>query len=223
MSANHPGALLIFAKWPEAGKVKTRLSPPLSAEDAAALYRCMLLDTVDSTKGLAGIDRFLCYDGEVAREADFMAMAPDVALFRQSGRDLGERLDTAFAAAFGLGYRRVAVIGTDAPHTPASDIGSAFSLLAAGDVDIVFGPTVDGGYYLLGMKELHRELFRDIPWSSRDVLQVSIDRAESAGLKASLLGSGFDLDTIEDLKRLAALQHVGLAGRTRRLVKSLGY
>lgn len=220
---NHSDALLIFAKWPQTGRVKTRLSPPLSLDEATALYRCMLQDTIDATRNLPGVKRMLFFAAEGDRTADFRGVAPDAAIFRQQGDDLGERLVNAFGTAFGAGCRSALAIGTDSPHMPSERISTALSLLHEEGADAVFGPSEDGGYYLVGMKKMQRELFRDIPWSSRGVLEASLSRAASLGLRVSLLPAGFDLDTVDDLKRLAAREDDGLAALTRGYVKQLGY
>lgn len=202
MNPNQPDALIILAKWPEPGKVKTRLSPPLAPADAASLYRCMLHDTLVATSGLPGVNRLIFFDGPAEHADDFKKMATDATLFRQLGKDLGERLIHAFETAFSTGSRYAAAIGTDSPHMPADRITQAFSLLNGRNTDVVFGPAEDGGYYLVGMRDMHRELFRDIPWSTHDVMTESLARAESAGLSVAMLPSGFDLDSADDLLRL---------------------
>ncbi|WP_160295217.1 TIGR04282 family arsenosugar biosynthesis glycosyltransferase [Geobacter sp. OR-1] len=195
-------ALLIFAKWPEPGRVKTRLSPPLSSHEAAELYRCMLLDTLASTNAVAGINRMIFFSGGPERSADFRLLAPDAEVVMQDGENLGERLSNAFAKAFSLGYRSVAVIGTDSPHMPVERIEEAFTVLNEKKADVVFGPSEDGGYYLIALNDPQPELLRDIPWSSPETLARSLEKAEDTGLKAKLLASGFDLDTVRDLHRL---------------------
>lgn len=222
MVSNVSSALLIFAKWPVPGAVKTRLSPPLTAEEAANLYRCMLLDTLAATRSLSGIMRILCYDGD-ALEKHFRELAPEVRLVRQQGKGLGERLQTAFAEAFGNGFSSVAVIGTDTPHLATTRVVTAFGLMAEEKTDLVFGPSDDGGYYLLAMKQLHPELFRAIPWSSATVLEESLARAAAAGLRTTLLPGDFDLDTVVELHRFMALPGRDAAPLTREYLHRLGF
>jgi len=222
MVSNVSSALLIFAKWPVPGAVKTRLSPPLTAEEAANLYRCMLLDTLAAARSLEGITRILCYDGGT-QEKHFRELAPDVRLVRQQGEGLGERLQAAFGEAFGNGFSSVAVIGTDTPHLATGRVVAAFSLLAGGETDLVFGPSDDGGYYLLAMKQQHPELFRAIPWSSATVLEESLARAAAAGLRATLLPGDFDLDTVDELHRFMALPGRDAAPLTREYLHRLGF
>jgi rSAM/selenodomain-associated transferase 1 len=222
INSNPLNALLIFAKWPESGKVKTRLSPPFSTQEASELYRCMLIDTLENTLGLNGMTRIIFFDGNPERAADFSLLAPDAEVIRQEGADLGERLANAFERAFSIGYRKVAVIGTDSPHMPVERITEAFQLLNAEDCDIVFGPSEDGGYYLIAMKEMNPELLVDIPWSSSDTLGKSLEKAKAAGLRASLLACGFDLDTVDDLLRLEQESPGSVtAPRTKSFLKRL--
>jgi len=222
MDSNLSSALLIFAKWPAPGAVKTRLSPPLTADEAANLYRCMFLDTMAATASLTGITRILCYDG-VNVEKQFRELAPDVHIARQQGEGLGERMQSAFGEAFDKGFSAIAVIGTDAPHLATTQIDAAFNRLAEGDTDLVFGPSDDGGYYLLAMKQQHPELFREIPWSSATVLEKSLARAAAAGLRTALLPGGFDLDTVDELHRFMALPDRDAAPLTRKYLNCLGF
>ncbi|WP_236685578.1 TIGR04282 family arsenosugar biosynthesis glycosyltransferase [Geobacter pickeringii] len=136
-------ALLIFAKKPTPGRVKTRLVPPLSAVEAAELYRCMLFDVLANVGQITGVALHLCY-GEGGRDY-FEATMPSVGLFPQEGDDLGERMAGAFRRAFAQGYRRVAIVGTDSPDLPPEFVERAYELLADPDVDVVFGPSADGG------------------------------------------------------------------------------
>ncbi|MBT0663518.1 TIGR04282 family arsenosugar biosynthesis glycosyltransferase [Geobacter pelophilus] len=202
MNSNHLNALLIFAKWPEPGKVKTRLSPPLETHEATELYRCMLLDTLENSADIIGTSRMIFFDGEPGRSADFKLLAPDAEVVVQEGDDLGERLANAFAKAFAFGYRSVAVVGTDSPHMPVARISEAFHLLNSQCADVIFGPSEDGGYYLVAMNSLNPGVFADIPWSSQDTLARSLEKTESLGLSPALLATGFDLDTVADLLRL---------------------
>ena len=189
-------ALAIFAKTPLPGMVKTRLTPPLSLEEGADLYRCMLLDTVDRVRSLP-VDTFIFYDGD---ESFFRMSAPGVPLVRQHPEGLGGRLEKAFAALGSLGYGARVVIGTDAPDLPLAFIEEGFRLLEAGS-DVVFGPAEDGGYYLVALGGAHGDLFRDIPWSTPHVLDRSLERARESGLASALLPCWYDVDSYEDLFR----------------------
>jgi rSAM/selenodomain-associated transferase 1 len=181
----------------------------------------MLLDTLDATSGIAGVCRLIFFDGPEQRADDFRMLAPDAEVYRQYGTDLGERLLHAFETAFAMGFRSVGVIGTDAPHMPFERVTNAFLLLNEENADVVIGPTEDGGYYLLAMKRIHRELFLDMPWSTAKVLENTITRAGESELLTSLLPPDFDLDTMEDLSRLAENFWQSLAGRTRSMLDRL--
>lgn len=206
-------ALAIFAKMPVPGQVKTRLLPSLSPEQSADLYRCMLLDTVTRVSTLC-FDTFLFYDGE---EEYFRKIAPGARIIPQQGNDLGSRLENAFSAVSSLGYTACSVIGTDAPDLPLSYVEESFKQMQGG-ADVVFGPAEDGGYYLVAVKGSYGDLFKEIPWSSADVLQSSLDRARSGGLSATLLPSWYDVDSIEDLYRPGLSDPFNGAPLTRRFI-----
>jgi uncharacterized protein len=194
-------ALLIFAKRPLPGMVKTRLIPPLSAEQAADLYHCMLSDVMAKVSPLPDLARYLFYEeGEGAREY-FERFGRDLTSLPQQGKDLGERMAEALRLVFAMGHGAAVVIGTDSPDLPISFIEDAFDRLERGKSAAVFGPTEDGGYYLAGMTRLYRELFQDIPWSSVAVLRETLKKAKEAGIAASLLPIWHDVDTAADLDR----------------------
>jgi rSAM/selenodomain-associated transferase 1 len=139
-------------------------------------------------------------DGDPAALPASLQSFPTVS---QGDGDLGQRLTRLFADAFALSTTRaVCAIGSDTPHLPLAFLVEAFSRLASPDTDAVWGPVDDGGYYLVGMNRMVPELFRDIPWSSPDVLTVSRDRARSVGVRAALLAPWYDIDTPADLLKL---------------------
>ena len=213
--------LLIFAKRPTPGRVKTRLVPPLSPEEAAELYRRMLLDILAKVGQIADVDIVLCYEqGEGAREY-FEGVVPGGAIRPQEGADLGARMGEAFRYAFAAGYERVAVIGTDSPDLPAEVVDRAYGLLGDSAVDAVFGPSEDGGYYLLAMKRFHPELFAGIPWSTGEVLERSLDRAAGAGIATVLLPVWYDVDTAADLRRPGLIAPANGAPLTREFIRGL--
>lgn len=211
-------ALIVFAKRPSPGRVKTRLTPPLSPEDAAELYRCMLLDILAKTGQMADVHRLLFYEQGDGAPEFFAETVGAGGNYPQEGVGLGERLTAAFERTFGLGYGTAAVIGTDSPHLPTAFIDRAFELLNDPGVDAVFGPTEDGGYYLLAMKRLHRELFSDIPWSTGKVLERSLARAAEAGIVTALLPVWHDVDTAADLLRPELVDPGNGASLTREFI-----
>lgn len=214
-------ALIIFAKQPVPGTVKTRLIPELSPEGAAQLYLSMLTDILNNTFTIADVDRMLFYDGGGKAEDYFRESFPAWALFPQEGDDLGRRMETAFCRTFAGGYQSVVIIGTDSPDLPASFIEDTFRLLEDRRTDVVLGPATDGGYYLLGMKRLHRELFSGISWSTGRVLQDSLKIAESLGLGTKLLPPWHDIDTFADLERLKKTHGANGAPLTMVFIGSL--
>ena len=191
--------LVIVAKEPLPGKVKTRLFPKISPEVAADLYRCFLHDRIQEVSTLNGVDRAIAYTPEDARET-FMTLALDgFELFAQQGKHLGERLNNIFLEKLSQGYKAVSIVDSDSPDLPKSLIKESFELLLSKQADIVFGPCYDGGYYLVGMRKPHPELFRNIPWSTENVLSVTLEKASKMGLNVKLLSTWNDLDTFEDL------------------------
>ena len=210
-------ALAIFAKTPLPGRVKTRLSPPLSLCEAADLYRCMLLDTI-ARVGAIDADIVIFYEGnqELFREA-----APDATLIHQHRGGLGLRLERAFDELSAMGYGARVVIGTDSPDLPLNYIGDAFTHLEAG-FDAVFGPAADGGYYLVAVRGSYGGLFQEIPWSGEQVLEKSLKQAEISNLSVSLLPRWYDVDSYDDLLRPGLSDPLNGAPLTRSFVRDLG-
>ena len=203
-----------MAKQPRPGYTKTRLSPPLSAEEAAELYRCFLRDKLAQMAQVEGVQRAVAFLPPEAREY-FAALAPGFALIRQKGRDLAERLRNVFANAFAQGYRQVLAIDGDSPTLPVAYLRQGFRRLDDPAVDVVLGPCEDGGYYAIGMKRLHPTLF-DVTMSTPHVLRDTLAQAERAGLRVALLPTWYDVDTPADLERLRAELAASGAGKAPR-------
>lgn len=194
--------LLVFVKAPRPGQVKTRLAAALGAQAAADLYRRMAEGVLARTAPRAGeYERLVCFAPADAR-AEIEAWLPAEALAAQQGEDLGARMEAAFATAFAGGARLVAVVGSDVPRLAQEHVRAAWSALESHDVAL--GPTPDGGYYLLGLREPRPSLFRDVPWGTGDVQDVTLERARAGGLSVCLLPSLRDVDTEEDLAAEAA-------------------
>lgn len=192
--------LVVLAKEPVPGQVKTRLTPALSPAEAADLYRCFILDRLEAVAALSGIDLAISYTPTSARDY-FSSLAPGkITLFPQQGRDLGEKLQGVFAFGFAAAYERVVIVDSDSPDLPGTMLSEAFARLADPETGAVFGPCFDGGYYLVGLKGNSPELFDSIPWSRDDVLQQSLEKAAALGLKISLLPCWNDIDTFADLQ-----------------------
>lgn len=189
-------ALIVFLKHPTPGRVKTRLAAALGAEDAAAVYRAMAEELMRRTRS-DRLRRLAFHAPEAARDA-MEAWLPGEEWRVQSGRDLGERMHRAFEAAFGLGARRVAIVGTDLPWLGEADVLEATGALERADV--VVGPARDGGYYLLALRRPVPELFERVAWSTDAVLATTLERARSLGLAVHRLALRNDIDTPEDLQ-----------------------
>ncbi len=214
-------ALLIFARCPQPGRVKSRLSPFLTPVESAELYDCMVRDLVVRTACLEVDDRYLLYEEGEGAVAYFRALGGGLILLPQQGEGLGERLANAFALLFSKGYTTLAVIGTDSPDLPLAFIQEAFERLDAGSVDVLFGPTEDGGYYLTAMQAPNPELFFEVPWSTDKVLEVSLLRATQAGLRSELLPLWYDVDKPLDLARAELNDTRHDACRTRNYLMKL--
>ncbi len=192
--------LVVMAKAPRAGEVKTRLIPPLTPEEAAAFHSACLMDTLEKVKGLSGIVPALAYTPDDAK-AEFLELWPGELLrFSQSGRGLGERMLNCLRRGFADGFRFVAVHGTDIPHAPPRELLRGFEELRTDRADLVLGPTLDGGYYYLAASGEHAELFREIRWGTREVYEKTLKRADSLGLRIGAIAPVRDLDTPEDLE-----------------------
>lgn len=193
---------MIFAKAPVAGRVKTRLCPPLSPAEAAELSGCFLVDTVERACSLSGVQVYVAITPPDS-EPTFRAFLPAAVHYvPQRGESLGEREANLFVDVLGLGFSGVVLIGSDIPTLPLGHLRAAFTQLADPQCDAVLGPSYDGGYYLVGMRAVHRELFENIAWSTSQVLAQTLAQARRHRLHVSLLPPWYDVDTLEDLQRL---------------------
>lgn len=191
--------LVIMTKEPVSGKVKTRLTPPLTQNEAANLYRCFLQDRFLEVDGLEAVDIAIAYAPITAGKYFLNTCREKHTLFAQRGTNLGEKLSWIFKEKLSEGYTAVSVTGCDFPDLPNRFVRASFDLLMSEQADIVFGPSFDGGYYLVAMKKLHPEVFVDIPWSTEHVLSQSLERAAQLKLHVELLPPWNDLDRFEDL------------------------
>jgi rSAM/selenodomain-associated transferase 1 len=185
----------IFAKEPVAGKVKTRLVPPLSAGEAAELYNISLRETV-ARMTEAGFCPAIFFSG---RRSFFQRNFSGLPLFPQGEGDLGERMERAFGRQLKRGFRKMVIIGTDSPDLPPGIIKKAFASLDTEEV--VVSPARDGGYVLIGESCHHPELFFGIPWSTGEVLAMTRHRARQKGLRYLELEGWEDIDDAASLER----------------------
>lgn len=210
-------ALVLYARVPRAGAVKTRMIPWLDAREALALHRALLEDSLRLLRraaSLAGARPILSFseawepgsDGESRPLAEACA---GIDLAPQRGGDLGERLARTFADMRGQGCRGAAVIGSDSPTLPPERIAEAFARLEGG-AEVVLGPAEDGGYYLVAAAREMPQMFAALPWGTAEVLAATLDRLARAGVRPFLLPPWYDLDTPADLARARS----DLAART---------
>jgi uncharacterized protein len=198
-------ALAVMTKAPRAGQVKTRLTPLLTPEEAAALNTCFLRDTTAAISITAGegVARGIAVYTPVGTEADYAEILPvEFQLIPQRGEAFGERLIFAMEDLFRLGFESVCLIDSDSPTVPQRAFTEAVTILARPGDAVVLGPSEDGGYYLIGMKKLHRALFEDIAWSTERVLEQTIERAQQMNLQVHLLPTWYDVDDRMTLRRL---------------------
>lgn len=200
-------ALAVMAKAPRPGKVKTRLSPPLTLHESAALNVCFLKDTAQnladvSSSGAA--EGLVCYT-PVGDEALFNGILPDTfTLIPQRGDGFGERLLAAAQDILGCGYASVCLIDSDSPTVPTAAFEEAVTELARPGDRVVLGGSDDGGYYLIGMKKPHAEPFQHINWSTPTVYAETVAAIHAAGLELVDLPTWYDVDdgaTLEVLTR----------------------
>ena len=198
-------ALSVMAKAPVAGQVKTRLTPPLTREQAAGLNACFLRDTVDSLADAAAPTgaRWIVSYMPIGEEAAFVGILPPGALLLpQRGDGFGERLLGTAEDLFTCGFSSVCLIDSDSPTVPTGAFVRAVEELAAWGDRVVLGPADDGGYYLLGLKQRHKRLFGNIAWSTAAVAQQTRERAKQLGLPVVLLPTWYDIDDASSLERL---------------------
>ncbi len=215
---------MVVAKKPAPGQTKTRLCPPLTHPQAADLYDCFLRDTLETMRKVPGVQ---CVIGFLPDDAHtyFKELAPDFELACQRGDSLGERLDHLLTDALVNGASKAVVMDSDSPTVPADYLTQAFNLLETADV--VLGPTNDGGYYLIGLKQPQPHLLRQVQMSTPHVLTDTMTLAQSSGLTVVLLPAWYDIDTIADLQHLdsdiAGISQDGRARFTRQWLAESGW
>jgi len=189
--------LILFAKYPQASQVKTRLGKDLGDEKSAEIYRGLVEQIVAQTQPAAkDYQRALFFDPP-DRAGDFQKWFPIIEhQFPQEGVSLGDRLKNAFESSLKGRASRVVVVGSDCPYVDQSLIQRSFRSLDFHD--LVLGPASDGGYYLIGLKKLYYPLFQHISWSTGKVLSQTEDRALSLNLKIHRLPTLSDIDTLQD-------------------------
>lgn len=191
-------ALIIFTRNPELGKCKTRLAATIGDENALEVYRFLLNHTANISKDIKA-DRYVYYSENIKKEDLW-----ESGVFRkklQNGSDLGARMQNAFSELLKMGYEKVIIIGSDLLDLKAELVNEAFGQLDSNDV--VIGPALDGGYYLLGLKNLHPNLFENKTWGTETVLKDTKNDLQNS--KLHLLKELNDIDTFEDMQQYEQL------------------
>lgn len=188
-------ALIIFARAPQKGKVKTRLAASVGEDTALAVYKLLLQHTKSVTENLS-CDKYVFYADQIPGDDHW---GNDYKKLLQLGTDLGEKMRNAFSRLFGEGYLRLVIIGSDCFELTEAILQLAFSLLDQNEM--VIGPAQDGGYYLLGMKDGLKDIFNGVEWSTEKVLAQTKSQVLAKGYGHHLLPVLNDVDTIDDLPK----------------------
>jgi rSAM/selenodomain-associated transferase 1 len=195
--------LIVFVKAPRPGAVKTRLANTIGAPAAEAAYRYLVETLLNRLDGLNEVD--LCFSPDDAAGEVRHWLKQGWTSSPQGDGDLGQRLHSAFRRAFEGGATRVTIIGSDCPAVSVEDIREAWGGLKTHDV--VLGPAVDGGYWLIGLWQLQPSLFCGVPWSTNGVFAETMRRVQDAGLNIQLLRELEDVDTDCDWRAFLAAQN----------------
>jgi len=191
-------AVVIVAKRPIPGNVKTRLCPPLSCDEAAELYACFLEDTINKIGALPGVSKYLAIDGEKP-ESSAISLPGSFKAIGQGTGNLGDRLNHLSHLLF-QGVDRLLFVGADSPNLPHLYLKRALEELNY--CDVVIGPSEDGGYYLIGMRNHFSCLFNNIDWSTSLVFEQTVNRAQGENLKVGIISTWYDVDTGDSLLKL---------------------
>ena len=197
-------ALAVMAKAPIPGEVKTRLTPPLTQEQATEFYRALLLDQLDHLAALDSADLYVAFSPSNAGPLIESLLPAGYGSFPQYDGDLGSRMGGVFAELWRRGHGSSIVIGSDLPPVPLGTLHEGFQYLSTGR-QVVLGPSRDGGYYLIGMNHPSPELFSNMTWSHERVLTETKAKLARLGLDFRLLAEWFDIDTSKDMEHLQTI------------------
>lgn len=197
--------VVLFVKPPIPGRVKTRLARDIGDEAACSIY-CRLADHTIQQIQASGIPLALFFDGFDSASLPPAWLQASQTCIPQQGQELGERMVAAFRYLFADTVKQAVLIGSDIPDIDAVYLRQAFELLA--DHAMVLGPVLDGGYCLIGFNQIHftESIFQDIPWSTEQVCELTLNAAAQAGLTVGLLPALQDIDTVDDLQRYGCVQ-----------------
>jgi hypothetical protein len=206
----------VFAKWPQPGRVKTRLCPPLSPEQAAVFAMALLEDLTAYLENCPGITWGIAYDPSDAATA-YRERYPETPLIAQGEGDLGERMDRIVNEMLASGHPAVLLIGSDVTFFSPCFLLDSLETLRSGAVELLLSPAGDGGYSLIGLTRTCPELFEGIPWSSDKVLPLTLERATALGMKLLQTETLRDCDTPEDYERLSLMYRKDPYGFARQM------
>jgi hypothetical protein len=192
-------AVALFAKAPRPGYVKTRLQPPLTPQEAAALHRAFSADTWERLQLLPGVTPYF-YTDELWDLSDRLPGNPQARL--QRGDDLGARMLHCLEYLHRAGHQLSMIVGSDSPSLPLDNLLQGFQMLC--ECDAVLGPAGDGGYYAVGCRSPRAGMFRGVSWSTHNTLDETLPALGRVGLLTQLMPPWYDVDTLSDLRRLAA-------------------
>ena len=214
MSRKNRNALIIFLKYPEMEKVKTRLGAQIGTRKAMEIYREAADFVARSFSDSKNWETFFFYTPK-EKEKEILGWlgGGEAFFFAQEGESLGQRISRAFGKCFSLGFENIVIIGTDCVMITEDDVKNAFSLLSGKKFEAVLGPATDGGYYLLGLRRETNAVFKDISWSTSRVFEETEKRMRENGLSCAVMKKLSDIDEEKDInikdlmKRDAELGH----------------
>jgi rSAM/selenodomain-associated transferase 1 len=195
-------AIIIMAKEPKIGYTKTRLTPPLSPINATRLYEALLRDTIELLSNIENLDLAIAATPPESNQYFEKICPANTLIIPVTCSDIGDCLKKVLGNLLERGYSKVMALNADSPALPLEYIYDAIHQLET--KDLVFGPTQDGGYYLVGLRKLYEDIFIGIEWSTDKVLSESRSKANQLGLKTGILSTWFDIDSIDDVKQLEA-------------------
>ena len=201
MSNSNDTCVLLFAKSPNPGQVKTRLAVKVGKNIAAELYKCFVEDSITLLKN-SGLDFRLCFWPPETKNEFAFWLGTDISYLPQVGDDLGQRLKNTFEKTFDHDYKSVIAIGSDSPDLSFDILKQAHTALRTHDT--VIGPAFDGGYYLIGFNQntFTPEVFDKIDWSTNSVFKKTVDKLNSLEINFLKLQKWYDIDNFDDLKLL---------------------
>jgi len=225
MENKKDNAVILFARDPILGQVKTRLSSSFDDETILRLYTCFVEDSLGKIRQVDNADCFVGISPSNLSGFFNGIEDSDTRLFVQQGKDLGDKMRQAFVDRFSDGYKKVVIIGSDSPSLPVSYINQALT----SDKDLILGPSTDGGYYLIAMTSKVSEVFGGITWGTDQVLEETLNSVKKMGISLELLPVWYDVDLPEDLKflktHLKLIAQSGLCegGKTRKILDEISF